>query len=321
MGNIDNLRAIAQIIQRESQDGANTAERVGSLLVDVIDELGAAELEIDNLESRILNGTSITNIWTKLTQLSNELTSLQTRLGADESTINNIINKINNGDVTREAMSKIAQLRIDLNNVISTNEATIRQMIKDFCDEKGFIDGWQEGWDEKLEAYLIQAGFLNQDGTKKNWSYLFLKVDEVESAVNRLLTAFDDGEGRILGYEAIQALIKQYIDDNNHAIIELLSKYALTDAENSVLKWLTAGFRSEAAADKAVAEVFASMENVNSAIALLRTEVTEDFVAKASLTTQVNNLINNRIYTAGFITESTLDGALATIFATDNDNL
>ena len=75
--------------------------------------------------------------------------------------------------------------------------------------------------------------------------------------------------------EYLQALIDARIEDNS-SITELKSRYALTNEDKVVLKWLSSGFYSEASANKSVSQVFASAEDVaanTSAISALQTNV------------------------------------------------
>ena len=76
----------------------------------------------------------------------------------------------------------------NLDNIIERERDDINQMIEDILNGKNFVDGWQDGWNENLKAYLIQAGILGEDGVSKGWAYLETKYDEIRAEVNALGT-------------------------------------------------------------------------------------------------------------------------------------
>lgn len=206
---------------------------------------------------------------------------------------------------------RVDEVSRNLDNVVERERDNINQMIEDILNGKNFVDGWQDGWNENLKAYLIQAGILGEDGVSKGWAYLETKYDEIRAEVNALST-IQSGDGEV-DMEAIQALIDARIE-NNEAIAQLKARYALTDADEKVLKWLSAGLLSQANANKAITEVFASAEDVatnTSAISALRTTVEKidgDYVTETELNSKVSDKVTESI--SGLATKNSLDTAV-----------
>jgi hypothetical protein len=189
-------------------------------------------------------------------------------------------------------------------------------MINDVINGKGFIDGWQAGWDQNLNAYLIQVGVLGQNGVDKGWSYLETKYNEIKAEVNAISAGTDT--------QVLQSLIDARIDGNS-SIAELKARYALTNQDQVVLKWLSGGFYTEANANKSVSQVFASAEDVanhSQAISALQTTVNQlengdwsasvdlsSYVKKEDLDGEVSESIS------GLFTENSSNSAIADVFS------
>lgn len=219
---------------------------------------------------------------------------------------NSLIERIN---------TSLDEVRNDLDNVLSRESDGINQMIEDVIDSKGFIDGWQAGWDNNIKAYLIQAGIIDANDDK-GWAYLETKYDELKAQVNSI----EVGDG--LTVEIVHSLIDARIEENS-SIAELKNRYALTNEDKTVLKWLSAGLYSEANANSSLTSVFASAESVadnTSAISALTTRVSnlesEDFLTESSLVSEIRKKkgdISTVLSEAGLVNTAKLNEATSTL--------
>ena len=242
-------------------------------------------------------------------------------LGSLKSSNSEVVNIINNGGGynDQELKNQLAALRDDLNNILNRERGGIEDMIENILNGKGFVDGWKADWIEELKAYLISVGVLGENGEDRNWSYILTKVNELEAAVNEYLV-HKDANGNLIYSEFFQSYLHGFIE-NDTVITELKSRYAMTDSEQKLIKWLEAGLHQEVNANKAFSEVFVAAEDyeiMQSAISRLKTEVEVldgKYKALANLSAKVDSLINNDYSMAGVITEASLGEALATLFA------
>lgn len=187
-------------------------------------------------------------------------------------------------------------------------------MVREIVNGYNFIDGWQAGWNEELQAYLIQVGVLGPDGVSKGWSYLEVKYNEIKAAVDSL-EMFTDDEGNPVTYEALQALIDARIQ-NGIAELDLDTKWALLDADHNELEWMMSGFRSQASQYDSFAQMYSAglTQNNDSLTAAIMTEVDNRIsTAKAEIGAQVNDNL------AGYVAYSDLDHAIATMFADNGE--
>jgi hypothetical protein len=88
--------------------------------------------------------------------------------------------KVDFNSLIRTINASLDGVRNDLDNVLSRERDGINQMIEDVIDSKGFIDGWQAGWDNNIKAYLIQAGIVDANNNK-GWAYLETKYNELKA--------------------------------------------------------------------------------------------------------------------------------------------
>ena len=236
-------------------------------------------------------------------------------------TVNNFIN---NGGTTSDLINRLNDLKNDLNASIAREKANILEMIEAMKNGEGFTDGWFAGWLAKVKTYLISVGLLNDDGSKA-WSYIEAEIDSLKAAVNLLKPTFDSN-GNLIMEEYFQAWLHSFIE-NDTVITELKNRYAVTDSEEKLLKWLEAGLHQEVNANKAFTEVFAMAEDteaLQNAIARLKVQVDTingKLTAALDLTSKIEDEVTGAYSMAGVITETTLGSALATLFAQNNDGV
>lgn len=324
----------ANIIKNETLEGKNSAVRVGSLFWDIISKMEGNTGKLLTLEELINSGGSrysnvrVTPVYT------NGVLIATIRVGVQDYAIyapgkggpgSDSDGYDTDGYDDSEIRREIDLIKSNLDNILEREKAGIKDMVEEILAGKNFINGWQAGWSEILKSYLISVGVLGADGESKGWAYLDIKYRDLEAAVNRLRRLGEDNQGL---YETLQARLNIFIEEDfgrlSRAVVELGSRYALTDDEQTVLQWFTAQLRTEAGLGKSLAELYAAagdLKSTQEAIAALRVDV-EDLegrmVSKASLTTQVSNALG-QLYSSGLITKSSIGEAVATLFAEGTD--
>ena len=320
----------ANIIKNETLEGKNSAVRVGSLFWDIISKMEGNTSKLSTLEELINSGGSrysnvrVTPVYT------NGVLIATIRVGVQDYAIyapgkgGSGSDSDSDGYDDRELRREIDLIKSNLDNILEREKAGIKDMVEEILAGKNFISGWQAGWYETLKSYLISVGVLGADGVSKGWAYLDTKYNDLEAAVNSLRRIGEDNQGL---YETLQSRLNLFSQDDvnglKSAVAELQARYAMTADDQTVLKWLTAQLRVQAGANMSLAELFAAasdLQNQINALAALRLTVEEiagNYVAKSSLTTKIEDALNNKIYSAGLISESTLGRAMATLFAAE----
>lgn len=326
MSTISEIRSQAEIIRQATEDGENTAERVGKCLTDIVDKIEETQgtpngIQRAELTPLIDEGTVIATFHVDnqpaviLKAPKAEIPNSYTKPEVDAmfGGLDTVIHGIN---------TNIDNLQEELDGIFGKERGAVVQVVNDILDGKNFVEGWQAGWNNNVKAYLITVGLLKSDGTSKDWSYLEQQYNELQAAVNSLEQLTDE-EGNVINYEALQALIDARIE-NNSAITELKARYALTDADKKVLQWLSAGLYTAANENKALTELFASAEDVatnTQAISSLRTSIDNlggTYVAKTELSsyvksTDIDGLVNTSI--SGLMTENSTNSAVSELFS------
>lgn len=311
MSRISELKEAANIIKNETEQGRNTAGRVGNLYTGIIDFL------------EVLDGKSTDYDDTEIRDAINRIDDAIRQI---DTTIENAVNVVNQ---ERERLDGVVQnidttVRNKVDSMFGTAE-WIKQHADIFREGLEGEIQYQSGWDENIEAYLQSVGVwardndvtktnystitqsvdqiqstvaevqqdLNDKVTSTQWSQITQKTDSIESNVNKLVN-----EGQIT--DALQSSINQSID-GKVASLNLETTYAKVDTENSkeILEWMYSALRNESSPEKTFNQlVSAGKSGLNSGISEVRTYVEAvkhgdaiNYVAQSSLESKVNDAI------------------------------
>lgn len=202
---------------------------------------------------------------------------------------------------------------------------TVSGMIQDMQD---FIErfGWDamfndSGWNEQMKAYIQTVGFTDSEDQQVSWTQFYQDFQTLKGTVNQITGSTEDGTGT---YEAIQSLMQAKIE-NEQAIAELKTKWALVDENEEVLKWLVSGFTSQSGEDETFTQIFSALSqealdsnlrDIDSAIAELETRVGTAENGIQANTQQISSVGDS---ISGLVTSAQLDEAKTTLFAKIED--
>ena len=236
-----------------------------------------------------------------------------------EITDQELLQRINNLQIL------INQLRQDLTDLHNENEDKIRDEVEDILSDAQWLkDNFPVGQifsfgdiEEGLEQYLIGIGLIKENGNV-GWSELIVNYNKLQADVTAVQQAIgEDGE---LNLEVLRSSLEEYVDGRITGL-NLESKWTLLDRSNEILRWIMNGFRAKAGIDENgkyqnFAEMYAdaSGENGEAATSLVKTAIEYGVdgkieAAKSEIGSQLNDQLD------GFISQSTMDDAIATMFA------
>lgn len=203
--------------------------------------------------------------------------------------------------------SIISNLQAQLNDIKEGNktdiERTVKEIIYQFEWLKENVD-WGEvfhtsGWNEGFNAYLQTVGLISPDGSVGQWTALKQSFDELSAQVTAIKQSI--GENGELDFETLQNNLKSYVDvTTGNAVVNAVSKYALTDKDGYVLNWFASGFESQASRGGSFSQLYSTTER---AVSALRTDV-DDIKANAILAAQFDERV------AGVIASATVSRAI-----------
>lgn len=202
---------------------------------------------------------------------------------------------------------------------------TVSEMIQDMQD---FVErfGWDamfndSGWNEQMKAYIQTVGFTDSEDQQVSWTQFYQDFQTLKGTVNQITGSTEDGTGT---YEAIQSLMQAKIE-NEQAIAELKTKWALVNENEEVLKWLVSGFTSQSGEDETFTQIFSALSqealdsnlrDIDSAIAELETRVVTAENGIQANTQQISSVGDS---ISGLVTSAQLDEAKTTLFAKIED--
>lgn len=328
MATIQELRAAANQVRYEIEQGANTAERIGRLYNGIIDFLavidgeGGAGYDDSALRDAIERINSI------IAELDKSIENLNNLADQERDRLDEVVENLD-----KEINDKVEKIFDDADQ-LSDHADTIRDLVNE-----GEVY-WQSGWNEKIEAYLQEVGVWARNGDiiKTQWSQITQSVDQIKSQVadveqdldGKVTTAqwseivqkantIEQNVNKLINQgdisEALQASIKQSIDDKV-ASLELETTYAKIDTEDAkkVLEWMYSGLKNQSSRDLTFNElVSAGKSGMNNAISSIRTQVEKlengDYVATGSFESKVDDVIT------GLYNEAYKDKASTAIFS------
>jgi hypothetical protein len=209
-------------------------------------------------------------------------------------------------------------------------------------------DWWQQNYPEgggsqsnfgvqDVKEYLQTIGlwYTSDTVTNTTWSKIHQTYDGIVLDVNNLKA--NQGVGGQIDYEALTGTFYNYLtgsqegDTITAGIRATWAKFFEMDADDiQMLKWVSSGIENYANNDEAVSHMFSALhdyEQNQEAYAGLQVEVENlgtdlatNYVTRIALSTEVKNEVDGKIRDAGFITSSTLPGAIATMYARHTDS-
>lgn len=326
MRSITELKARAKQIREATQEGENTASRVGGLFVDIIDHLDGEGGDNSSLSitSYLSKGTKIasfdldgevTNIYAPASGGNGGSTVIENPY--DDSDIKKAIDQLNDALKSTSDLANSEKARLD--GVIKDIDDNVKGKMQDAIDFASWIQGnfpqgdttYKAGWNDKTKEYLQVVGMWDTSTdspvvTTTKWSKLNQTVDKIALDV----TSIAAGEG--VTTEMLQGWINVAVE-NGIAGLNLGTTYASKDAEN-VLEWMYSALTNNSSSDKTFNQIVsAGKSGTTSAISEIRTYVEKlengDYVATADFETKVNDSIT------GLYSKATANDATTTIFS------
>lgn len=231
--------------------------------------------------------------------------------GYDDTEVRNLIDNLE---------SQLSKIQTDIVNTVNTT-------VLDLFDHEEWLREnfpWDEvftidGWDDKIDAYLREVGLLNSDGTSK-----FSTIEQTIASIELRVTQLEHHSGGEGGSSITGAEIATRLTGAGYPIAEMKTFYELLDEDKNVISQLVSGFRTWTEKDRgSFATQYSSFKsNTESGFASVNTRVTavdgKITQVQADLTSKYNNIINGTTTISGVLTTANADGALATIFAENN---
>lgn len=254
--------------------------------------------------------------------INNEQDAITAVNGAyDDTYFKESLNRIH--DIVEAEQQRLSNLITQLDTEIQdkvTNMFKEAEWIRDNVAQNEYLHQDMTWIGGEINAYLQQVGYWTTDdqgNTITQWSKIQQAVDSIITSVNALTTNVD---GRFI---AVQSAINQSVDQKlQTARTDIDNIYAKGNDVNGlkqVVEWMYSGLKSSAGPEKSIAQLIAAGKNsLIGAISELRTQVEhldDNYVSTANLETQVQDLVNGTISHSGFVSQSDLTSAVATINA------
>lgn len=358
MANYNELKTRARVIQNETEDGQNTADRVGSLFYDIIAALadvdggGGSSSTVPNITAAATvnnsTGTPYVDVVKDGTDEAPRFTFNFSNLkgatgpaGATGATGPRGPQGVK-GDpgegIDAETIQHIKDLEKDLEDLMDGLDTEMEEKAKDlfkdaefleelFPDGGGGYSNFGQALNDYTDKYLQIIGMWEEDPTTHQKVYKWSKIQQEYNQIQSRVATLETVAGFPDSYEALVADLIQGIKDDE-AFAELMTGYATVQDVNNVktvVEWLYSGLRNSTTPDRTISEIVSAGKNaLGGAIADMRTYVEKlksgEYVAKASLTAALTDDNNKVLTDAGVLFEATLDQSLSTFFAKNSGN-
>lgn len=323
------MKAKARLIKEETQEGANTAARVGGLFEDIVDYLDSADVTSSlEITPYVTTGTRIA----KFKVNGEETTIFAPSNGGsgggggssyDDTEIREIINEL---DKALDDTTELANSEKDrLNGVIADIDANVKQKMADAIEFAEWVQGnfpegetgYQSGWNEKTKQFMQVVGMWEQDAqnpvvTTTTWSALNQRVNQLALDVTSIVAGED------VTTEMLQSWIDLAVEDEI-ASLNLGTTYATQDDTGEIIKWLYSALKGSTSEYTTYNQfVSAARNEASTAISELRTYVEQlkdgSFIANANIVSKVDDAI------AELYTSASSNNAKTYIFSTIDKN-
>lgn len=323
MDNIGELLNRSNQVKNETKKGANTALRIGSLFVDLLDAVNTIA------NGDIVDKYDDTALRESLSQLDNTLNSTITTVNNEKTRLDKVLTDINSS-ITNNVSSLLKD-----ENWVKSNAAWLINNT-----EENQVT-WQSKWNQDIEAYLQEVGVWsrNNNVSLSQWGQITHKVDSISSQVAQVQTDVD-GKVNVSQFstlsqkvnnleltvqvinakageisESLQAAINASVQDNI-SNLELSTTYASKNTE-TIVEWMYSGLKNGTEKDKTFNDlVSAGKDSLQSAISNIHTSVEKvlngkvlDYVSETTLESKVNNAI------AGLYSKATTSGSSLSLFS------
>lgn len=315
MSSIQELREETYKVIHETEQGGNSASRIGNLYNGIIDFLGL--LDDRTADPYYYDDTAlkeaIRRVDAAIVELDRALDAALVLVNQERQRLDDLVNSID-GEITE----KVDDMLNDA-EWLQQHAQGIQEMVNE-----GEIE-WKSEWNQNVEAYLQEVGVWAREGDviKTQWTEIVQSVDEISSTVAEVQT---DLAGRptatqwtqitqkvngieqsvnALLYEgetteALQSSINQSIDDKV-ASLNLETTYAKIDTEDSkeVIEWMYSAFRNETTSEKTFNDIVSAgksglmngVSNIHTYVEVVRNGEVLDYVAGSAIEAKVNDAV------------------------------
>ena len=315
MASIQELREETYKVIHETEEGGNSATRIGNLYNGIIDFLGI-------LDDRTVNPyyyddtalkEAIRRVDAAIAELDRTLDAALVLVNQERQRLDDLVNSID-GEIQENVENMLNDAQW-----LQEHAQGIQQMVNE-----GEIE-WKSEWDQNVEAYLQEVGVWAREGdviktqwteivqsvdeisstvaevqqdlagrpTAAQWTQITQKVNGIEQSVNALLY---NGETT----EALQSTIDQSID-GKVASLNLETTYASIDTEGSkdILEWMYSALRNETTAEKTYNDIVSAgksgllngVSNIHTYVEVVRNGEVLDYVAGSAIEAKVNDAV------------------------------
>lgn len=333
MSSIQELREETYRVIHETEQGGNSASRIGNLYNGIIDFLGI-------LDDRTVNPyyyddtalkEAIRRVDAAIAELDRTLDAALVLVNQERQRLDDLVDSID-GEIQENVENMLNDAQW-----LQEHAQGIQEMVNE-----GEIE-WKSEWDQNVEAYLQEVGVWARDGdviktqwtevvqsvdeisstvaevqtdlagrpTSTQWTQITQKVNGIEQSVNALLY---EGETT----EALQSSINQSID-GKVASLNLETTYANIDTEGSkdILEWMYSALRNETTAEKTYNDIVSAgksgllngVSNIHTYVEVVRNGEVLDYVAGSSIEAKVNDAVT------GLYNKASAGDAQTTIFS------
>ena len=344
MANYNELKARARVIQNETEDGQNTADRVGSLFYDIIAALadvdggGGSSSTVPNITAAATvdnsTGTPYVNVVRSGADEAPRFTfNFGNLKGATGATGPQGVKGDPGEGIDAETIQHIEDLEKDLEDIMDGLDTEMEEKVKDlfkdaefleelFPDGGGGYSNFGQALNDYTDKYLQIIGMWEEDPTTHQKVYKWSKIQQDYNQIQSRVATLETVAGFPDSYEALVADLIQSIKDDE-AFAEFMTGYATVQDVNNVktvVEWLYSGLRNSTTPDRTISEIVSAGKNaLGGAIADMRTYVEKlksgEYVAKASLTAALTDDNNKVLSDAGVLLRSDLNTAKAEIEA------
>ena len=175
MDNIGELLNRSNQVKNETKKGANTALRIGSLFVDLLDTVNTIA------NGDIVDKYDDTALRESLSQLDNTLNSTITTVNNEKTRLDKVLTDINSS-ITNNVSSLLKdESWVKSNAAWLVNNTEENQVT------------WQSKWDQNIEAYLQEVGVWSMENNVSlaQWCQITHKIDSISSQVAQVQTDVD----------------------------------------------------------------------------------------------------------------------------------
>ena len=308
MRSIVGMKAVAKLITEETQEGHNTAARVGGLFEDIVDYLDSADptssLKIDRY---VTTGTRIAKFTvggeeTTIFAPSNSGSGGGGGGSSDGSEIPEIQTAIEALDDALDSTTKLANdEKKRLDDLVKGIGEDISGRMKDALEYAEWIRGnhpegevfFESGWNDKAKEFMQTVGLWDTDEatTRTRWSYYKQNYNTIAAAVSAI-----NQDGNFSTF--LQGLIEETITDES-VKTSISNTYAKRDDLTDVINWMFSGLTGSASEYETYNELVSAAKNgEQTAISEVRTYVEKvkngevlDLVASADIASKVDDAL------------------------------